>query len=235
MLERGALPGVLEQVERRLDVVFYKGHWGVDRVVDVRLGGDVEDHLHIVGVQLVEKSRGDWVREVKAKGLQQMKDASVSQPVVTFGRVRELVDDDQLVVGVLGKVLNDVVTDEPAAAGDDAPLALPRRDRVARGRHQREVCLLREIPHGGDDALPILVREPPAHREADELIGQDVELGQQYREALHAAVHVVALVDRADGDALLLHHLYEIVAALRGHAERVQPPRRGGACWQSGQ
>ena len=42
----------LEQVERRLDVVLDKGHRRVDRVVDVRLGRDVEDDLDRLGASI---------------------------------------------------------------------------------------------------------------------------------------------------------------------------------------
>ena len=47
--------------------------------------------------------------QVDAVGLQQVEDARVAQPVVALGGVRELVEHDELEVGVLGEVLDHVV------------------------------------------------------------------------------------------------------------------------------
>ena len=167
--------------------------------------------------------------EVDAVRLDQVEDARVAQPVVALGGVRELVEDDDLEVGVADEVLDRVVPtaltplpdantlpglsvlswgpagaapDEAATAGDDAPLA--RAKPGARPRNRREGSLrrrLRPAPHRADDALPLRRPDPPADGEAEDLLGEAVELRQPRRDRGDARVEVVALVDGGGGDA----------------------------------
>ena len=146
-----------------------------------------------------------------------MEDARVAQPVVALGGVRELVEHDNLEVGVADKVLDRVVPttltplpdantlpglsvlswgpagaapDEAAAAGDDAPLA--RAKPGARPRNRREGSLrrrLRPAPHRADDALPLGRPDPPADREAEDLLREGVELRQPCGEGGDAPIN----------------------------------------------
>ena len=98
-----------------------------------------------------------------------------------------------------------------------APLLVRRRERL----------------HRVDDALAHRLRHPPADGQADELVGEAVELREQRHEARDARVDVVALVDGGDHHAARLHVLEEARAPRRRHADRVQPPRARSARWRA--
>ena len=191
----------------------------------MRLGRDVQDALDLVALELVEEAGRDGLAQVDAVGLQQVEDARVAQPVVALGGVRELVEHDELVVGVLGEVLDDVVADEAAAARDDALGPLHRQ----RARHRLRLDARGELAHRADDTLALGLAQPPADGQADDLLCEGVELGQQAAEARDAAVHVVALVHGGHGDALGGHVLHEGAAPPVGQPERVQPVGGRGA------
>jgi hypothetical protein len=178
-----------------------------------------------VGVRVDDDAGRDGLAEVDAVGLEQVEDARVAQPVVALGGVRELVEHDDLVVGVLGEVLDYVVPDEAAAARDDTLGPLDRES----ARHRLRLDARGELAHRAHDPLALGLAQPPAHRQADDLLCQRVELGQQAAEARDAAVHVVALVHGGDGDALRGHVLHEGGAPPVAQPERVQPVGGRGA------
>ena len=46
------------------------------------------------------------------------------------------------------------------------------------------------LAHRTDDADPVSVSKPPAHRKTHDLLGEDVELWEQDGETLHARVYI---------------------------------------------
>ena len=155
------------------------------------------------------------VQVVSKSSLYAVEDPRVPQPVVPVRSVRELVEHKYLEVGILHKVLDDMMADETAAAGDNAPLAVrghaerSRERRAVRGalgrgprippplrrvfffswtqlgtaRNLRDLLgdACREVADGGDDAVAVGVAQPPSDREADDLIGEHVEVWEESR------------------------------------------------------
>ena len=162
----------------------------------------MDDDLDLICVHLVEEAGRNRVVQVEAESLDEM-NTPVAQPVVALGGARQLIEHDDLVIGVLHEVLNRVVANEAAAAGDEA-LGLGALGG-ARGERRRQVRLghvrRRERLHRVHHALPHWLGDPPADGQADKLLGELVELRQHRREARDARVDVVALVDGGYHDA----------------------------------
>ena len=226
VLQVGQAARELKQVEGGLDIVLHKGHRCVDRVVHVRLGRDVQDHLDLRRVHLVEQSGREFIGEVEAEDLDQMEDAGGAKPIEALGSVRELVEHHQLVVGVPREVLDHVVADE-AAASRDQTLLIPTLERDARGS---ESALGGDGGREGldrvDDSLAVRGAKPPADGHTRHLARESIELRQQGDEACHGRVGVVALMHGGGDDAAVAQVLVEAVALPVEDAQRVQPVRR---------
>ena len=64
-----------------------EAHRAIDRVVDVRLGCDVDNNLDLLSADFVEEAGRHGVVEIEAIGLDEMEDARVPQPIESFGRI----------------------------------------------------------------------------------------------------------------------------------------------------
>src|SRR5262245_50241635 len=106
---RAGRAGPFEQHERAVDVRLDELRGAEDRAVDMGLGGEVHDRFTALGGHC----HGVGVRDV---ALEQLDVGSVEIPGIA--RVRELVEDDDLVAGG-NEALDEVAADEAAAAGHE--------------------------------------------------------------------------------------------------------------------
>ena len=91
--------------------------------------GDVDDDLDLLCAELVEEARRHRVGQVEAERLDEVENTSVAQPVVALAGIGKLVEHNDLIVRVFYKVFDGVVTNEAAAARDQALGSLARRRR----------------------------------------------------------------------------------------------------------
>ena len=77
---------------------------------------------------------------------------------------------------------------------------------------------------GIDHPIELWLPDPPANRQASDLLGEAIELWEECEEACNARVRVVALVDGGSDDASLLHVLEEARALPADDADSIEPP-----------
>ena len=118
-LDRGLADRVEEDL-RALDVRRHElGRAGLDRLLDVRLGCGVHDHVHL-GDDLADEV---GVADVAVDERVPLVPGRIGE-VVHAPRVGERVEGDDLVRGRLEDVAHEVRRDEPRAAGDENALRL---------------------------------------------------------------------------------------------------------------